>query len=70
MSTAEKVLAPGERRYIAKQQGEGRRAVWGVYDRQRGCWPVMGPEWGGEVKQTGHTEVTAQAEADRLEGMR
>ena len=65
-----KVLAPTERRYVAKQQGEGRRVSWGVYDRQKACWPFAGPEWGGKVQQSDHTEQTAQAEADRLEAMR
>jgi hypothetical protein len=65
-----RALRPGERRFVAKPQTDGRKTVWGVYDRQRGCWPFNGPEWGGAVNQSDQTEATAQAEADRLEALR
>lgn len=58
-----------ERRYIVKPEQVGRRTLWGVYDRQRGCWPVTLAGF-GRVKQDLDTEEEAQAEADRLEGTR
>lgn len=61
----EKRLAPGEARFVAKRRGEGKGATWGVYDRQRACWPVMGGSI-GVVKQGFATEAEAQAEADRI----
>lgn len=48
-------------RFVAKQINKS----WGVYDIQRGSWPVQTPEL-GLVKQDLKTEAEAQAEADRL----
>lgn len=52
-------------RFSAKQLGEGRHTVWGVYDKVRGSYPYQTPEL-GKVSQDHPTENAAQDEVDRL----
>lgn len=55
-----------KQRFVAKSQTTGRNTTWGVYDRERACWPVITPEV-GKVKQAMSTEEEARVEAERLE---
>jgi hypothetical protein len=61
----EKQLPPGEQRFIAKKQVDGRRTTWNVYDREQASKPGQVPGFG--VVASGFTDETScQAEADRL----
>lgn len=58
--------APGARtRFLAKKVGEGRAAIWGVYDIARGSYPYQTAEL-GLVAQDHAKEADAQVEAERL----
>lgn len=59
-------LAPGQARYEAKPNGHvvGRTRQWGVYDHERGLWPLNTP-WTGVLKED-MTQAQAEAEAKRL----
>jgi hypothetical protein len=56
----------GRIRYVAREYTRGPRATaWGIYDRQRGSWPVViGPLASLKVPQSFPTEADAQAWAD------
>lgn len=42
-----------------------KKKYW-VYDKKRGCYPRVWPEYGGKIAQDLETPEEAQAEADRL----
>lgn len=52
-------------RFVPKKVGEGKSALWRVYDHQRGSFPYQIPEL-GVVAQDHAKEPDAQSECDRL----
>jgi hypothetical protein len=59
-------MSQGRIRYVAREYTRGpRTTAWGIYDRQRGSWPVVvGPLASLKVPQRFDTEADAQAWAD------
>lgn len=51
-------------RFVAKKIGDGRGAVWRVYDLRNGSYPYRTPEL-GEVLQD-QSEALIRAEVERL----
>jgi hypothetical protein len=59
-----KVLRPGEVRFVVKSRKDGRHTSYGVYDRVTASYPITRPGL-GNVRQWAATEEEAQTEADR-----
>lgn len=66
MSKQAKPEPTAKMRFVVKERKEGRHTLYGVYDVERGGYPIALPGL-GKVEQFVLDEEAAQAEADRLE---
>ncbi len=59
-------MNPAEQRIVAKQYGRAdRMGQWGVYDRERGSWPMNVPRY-GPIPDSFPNEAAAVAAAAAL----